>query len=119
MPRIQHKQTEVDSALRMMLGHECGDKLRVWHCFCFVSLLLAAVFILRHIIDGNIQGNFGDTEGCSLGKEAAQLILYSLMYMTCCRAHASSDSSNTLLVAKPRAVAAKQKAQGLEEMHLG
>ena len=48
-----------------------------------------------HIVDGNIQGNFGDAEGCSLGKEAAQLILCSLMYMTCCRAHASSDSSNT------------------------
>ena len=66
-------------------------KLRIWHCFRFVSLLLAASFILTHIVDGNTQGSFGDTEDCRLGKAAAQLILYSLMYMTCCRAHVATD----------------------------
>ena len=66
-------------------------KLRIWHCLRFVSLLLAASFILTHIVDGNTQGSFGDTEDCRLGKAAAQLILYSLMYMTCCRAHVATD----------------------------
>ena len=38
MLRIQEKQAEVDSAVRMMLGHECGARFRVWHSFCFVFI---------------------------------------------------------------------------------
>ena len=89
MLRIREKQAEVDSAVRMMLGHKC---------------VLDSVF-------GTVSVLLSSSDTCP---GQVRQLPYSEM-----SENASSDSWSSLLVAKPRAEAAEQKAQGLKKMHLG